>query len=313
MDCLSETLTKPQTGTARPLPPLAVRGRARVFAVALTIAVALGIGACTADNEATSPTAAPAAERSAASNEPVAEGGAAREVVAETLAYGEVDDTLVYGHFAIPADMVEPLPAVIVVHDWWGLNDAVRGIAERLASQGYIVLAVDMFGGATAAVSTDARKLEIAALENPQLALENLAQASDFLRNVAGAPETAIVGYGFGGSWALNAALDNGEGLGAVAMFYGQVSADERRLASLDTPLLGFFAEGDRAVPAATVERFEAVLTDLGKDHDVQIFDGVRRGFANAQSENFDAAADQESWSRLVSFLSSTLGRPAPN
>ena len=290
-------------------------GRSNVGVGWLTAAALLGIGACTADNEPQPATATPAVtEQRPAAGEPVREGEVAREVVSESLAYGEVDDNLVYGHFVIPADMVEPLPAVVVVHDWWGLNDAVRALAERLASQGYIVLAVDMFGGATADISTEARKLEIAVLENPQLALDNLAQASDFLRNVAGAPDMAILGYGFGGSWALNAALDStGRDFGAIAMFYGQVSADERRLANLDTPLIGFFADGDRAVPAAAVERFDQVLIELGKEHDIQMFNGVRRGFANVQSQNFDSSADQESWSRLVGFLSATLNRPPTN
>ena len=281
----------------------------------LTIAALLGIGACTADNESQPTTAAPTpSERRPVAAEPAGEGESTREVVSESLAYGEVDDNLVYGHFVIPADMVEPLPAVIVVHDWWGLNDAVRARAERLAAQGFIVLAVDMFGGATADISTDARKLEIAVLESPQLALENLGQASEFLRNVAGAPAMAILGYGFGGSWALNAALDDASSdLSAVATFYGQVTDDERRLANLSTPLIGFFAEGDRAVPSAAVERFEQVLIELGKEHDIQMFGGVRRGFANVQSENFDASADEESWSQLVSFLSATLNRSPAN
>ena len=283
------------------------------FGVSIAAVALVGVAACTTDSESPPAAVTPSSAERPAVDEPRSDGEASREVVAESLAYGEVDDNLVYGHFAIPADMVEPLPAVVVVHDWWGLNDAVRATAERLASQGYIVLAVDMFAGATADVSTEARKLEIAVLENPQLALDNLAQASDFLRNVAGAPATAILGYGFGGSWALNAVLDNGDGLGAVAMFYGQVSSDERRLAGLNVPLLGFFAESDRAVPAAAVERFEEVLTELGKEHDIQMINGVRRGFANVQSENFDSQADQESWERLVGFLSATLNRPPAN
>ena len=63
-----------------------------------------------------------------------------REVMGERMAYAEVDDELVYGYFAFPADMLEPLPAVIMIHEWWGLNDNVRVMAERLAAEGYMVL-----------------------------------------------------------------------------------------------------------------------------------------------------------------------------
>ena len=80
-----------------------------------------------------------------------------RAVVAERLAYAEVGDDLHYGHFVIPADMVEPLPGILVIHEWWGLNDGVRAMADRLAALGYIVLAVDLFGGKTAVSPADAR------------------------------------------------------------------------------------------------------------------------------------------------------------
>ena len=82
-----------------------------------------------------------------------------RAVVAETLPYAEVNDELVYGYFVFPADMVEPLPALLVLHEWWGLNDGIRAMADRLAAEGYIVLAVDLFGGESAISPSDARAL----------------------------------------------------------------------------------------------------------------------------------------------------------
>lgn len=273
----------------------------------------LALAACTADNEADSSAPPPPSAGTPASGSAVDRSAPAREVVAESLAYGEVDDTLVYGHFAIPADMVDPLPAVIVIHDWWGLNDGMRETCERLAAQGYIVLGVDMFGGATASVASEARKLEIDVIESPQLALANLEQAADFVLDVARAPDIAILGYGFGGSWALNAALDRGERLSAVAMFYGQVSSDRRRLGNLNTPVLGFFAANDRAVPATAVEAFEEALAALEKERDIRIFPNARRGFADRASDNFDAALDEQAWNRLLEFLATTLNRPATN
>lgn len=73
----------------------------------------------------------------------------AKPVVAEMLPYAEVDEQLVYGYFAFPADMVDPLPGVIVIHERWGLDDGVRALADRIAGQGFVVLAVDLYGGET--------------------------------------------------------------------------------------------------------------------------------------------------------------------
>ena len=92
-----------------------------------------------------------------------------RPVVAETLPYAEVDDELVYGHFVFPADMVDPLPGVIVFHEWWGLNDEVRAMADRIAAEGYVVLAVDLFGGRSTRSPADARAIMVSVVEKTHL------------------------------------------------------------------------------------------------------------------------------------------------
>ena len=130
-----------------------------------------------------------------------------REVTAESLAYAEVGNELVYGHFAFPADMIEPLPAIIMIHEWWGLNDNIRSMAERLAGEGYIVLAVDLFGGTTAEDPDAARQLMLAAVEDPASVSANIEQAYSFVNDTAGAPAIASLGWCFGGGWSLNAAM----------------------------------------------------------------------------------------------------------
>ncbi|MDH3276340.1 MAG: dienelactone hydrolase family protein, partial [Gammaproteobacteria bacterium] len=82
----------------------------------------------------------------------------AQAVISEKLPYAELGDTLVYGYFVAPADMFEPLPAVIMIHEWWGLNDNIRAMADRLAGEGYIVLAVDLYGGKVAKNIAEARQ-----------------------------------------------------------------------------------------------------------------------------------------------------------
>jgi carboxymethylenebutenolidase len=234
-----------------------------------------------------------------------------RDVVAETLAYAEVDEELVYGHFVFPSDMVDPLPGLIVVHEWWGLNDGVRAMADRLAGEGYIVLAVDLFGGKTAAFPPDARELMLAALQKPQLAEENLRQAYAFMRDTGGAPRIASLGWCFGGAWALNTALLFPDELDAAVIYYGQVPADEDRLAPLNVPILGLFAENDRGIPVESVRTFEQVLDKLGKDHEIEIYPGVGHAFANPSGTGYNAEVAGQAWDRTIEFLREHLAQAA--
>ena len=227
----------------------------------------------------------------------------ARPVVAERLPYAEVDEQLVYGHFAIPADMIDPLPAVILIHDWWGLNDEMREASERLAAEGYIVLGVDLFVGRTASSPAEARELEIKVIEDPESAIDNLRQAYDFILHTAGAPRVATIGFGFGGAWSLNAAMEFSENLTATVTYYGQVYDDPERLGAIGAPVLGLFAEGDRAVPPDAVDRFEKALVSLEKDVEVHVYPDARRGFADRLSDNYDATAARDAWERVVTFL----------
>jgi len=234
-----------------------------------------------------------------------------RAVVAETLPYAEVNDELVYGHFVFPSDMVDPLPGLIVVHEWWGLNDGVRAMADRLAAEGYIVLAVDLFGGKTAEFPPQARELMLAALQKPELASDNIRQAYEFIRDTGGAPKIGSLGWCFGGAWALNAALQFPDDLDAAVIYYGQVSDDEEQLASLNVPILGLFGENDRGIPVETVKSFEQTLASLGKEHEIEIFPGAGHAFANPSGNNYNPEVAQQAWERTVAFLRNHLHRAA--
>lgn len=230
-----------------------------------------------------------------------------RSVVAETLPYAEVNDELVYGHFVFPSDMVEPLPALIVIHEWWGLNDGVRAMADRLAGEGYIVLAVDLFNGKTAGNPSAARKLMLEVLENPQPANDNILQAYEFVKQTAGAPRIGVLGWCFGGGWALNATMLLPKELDAAVIYYGQVTDDQEKLAPVDVPILGLFAEDDRGIPVDNARSFGNALEALGKNHEIVIYPGVGHAFANPSGNSYDAAAAQQAWEKTLSFLDSHL------
>ncbi len=230
-----------------------------------------------------------------------------RAVIAETLPYAEVGDELVYGYFVAPSDMFEPLPAVIMIHEWWGLNDGVRAAADRLAAEGYIVLAVDLFGGKTAATPATARQLMLEVVEDPEAANENIRGAYEFVSATAGAPSVAALGWRFGGTWSLNAAMLFPDELDAAVIYYGQVTDDEERLRPVGAPILGLFAADDISVKPESVKAFEAALTRLRKDFVIHVYDNARQGFANASADSYDPAVAEDAWRRTLAFLRSHL------
>lgn len=230
-----------------------------------------------------------------------------RAIVSERLPYAEVEDELVYGYFAFPSDMNDPLPAIIVIHEWWGLNDHVRTMANRLAAEGYIVLAVDLFNGKTGTTAIEARQLMLDVVENPDPAAENIRQAYDFVGSAAGAPRIASIGWGFGGDWALNTAMLFPDELDAVVIYYGQVTDDEDVLRPINTPILGLFGAEDTSTPVKTVQRFEAALERLRKNYEIHIYPTAGFSFANPTSRSYDDKVAEDAWKRTLEFLAYNL------
>lgn len=226
-----------------------------------------------------------------------------RVVLSERLPYAEVNDELVYGHFAFPADMVEPLPAIIMIHEGMGLNDNIRAMAEKLAGEGYIVLAVDLFGGETATTTGVARVRMQKVIENPEPAAENIRQAYDFLTSVAGAPRVGSLGWSFGGGWSLNTAMLFPEELDATVIFYGQVTNDDDRLRVISSPILGLFGAEDKGISIASVRQFEAALERLRKNYEIHIYPGAGHAFADPSGNAYNAEAADDAWGKMLEFL----------
>lgn len=235
----------------------------------------------------------------------------ARSVDSETLPYADVGDELVYGYLAYPSGVTEPLPAIIMIHEWWGLNDNIRAMANRLAAEGYMVLAVDLYDGEIAANAGAARVKMLQVVENPERARDNLRQAMEFL-NVAGAPAIASLGWCFGGGWSLNTAMLFPGELDAAVVYYGQLTADDEKLAAIDAPLLGLFGAIDRGITVESVNAFQAALRRLRKQHEIHIYPGVGHAFANPTGENYNREAAEDAWQRTLEFLAVNLLQADP-
>lgn len=272
---------------------------------AIVVVGLLVLAGCSSESgDASGPTPVPsvAAPKAGTSTLPQSE----RAVDAESLPYAEIGEQLVYGYFTFPSDMIEPLPAIILVHDWWGLNDNVRAEASRLAAAGYMVLAIDLYGGESVTYVESARAKMIAVLEQPDDVASNLQQAIEFVR-IAGAPRIATLGWGLGGGLSLDAAILYPEHIDSAVIFYGRVSDDPERLRQINAPVLGFFGERDRGIKIAAVREFEAAMQRLRLDLTLKIYEGIGHGFADPLRSGYDPDAAADAWNRTLEFLDSNL------
>ena len=233
--------------------------------------------------------------------------GAAPPPSGENVMYLEGDEAT-QGYLAVP-EGEGPFPAVILIHEWNGLVDRVRQVADAFAAEGYVALAADLYHGQTGSNRDENVALMTEARENPDAVIANLDAAQRLLRersDVTG--KVGVMGWCFGGGMALSYGL-GGEQHDATAIFYGSLVEDPAELARLSHPVYGTFAEMDQGIPPDQVERFAAALDSIGIDNDIHIYDAVGHGFwlrVDGDRELREAPA-QDAWSRLKAFLSRTL------
>ncbi|PWB77616.1 MAG: carboxymethylenebutenolidase [Holophagae bacterium] len=229
------------------------------------------------------------------------------EVEASDVQYATIDGRPVTGYLARPTAAEGPLPGLIVIHEWWGLNDNIRAMARRLAGEGYAALAVDLYGGEVASDPDAALELMTAANEHPAAAEDNLRQAYAYLADQLGAPAVGSIGWCFGGGWSLGTALLLPDRLDAAVIYYGHLVTDPQRLATLEMPILGLFGEQDQGIPLASVRAFEAALRGLGKEAKIVVYPGADHAFANPSGRNYQPEAAEQAWLETVAFLERAL------
>ncbi len=232
-----------------------------------------------------------------------------RPVTAEDVTYAKLGDTEVHGYLARPEGPAGPLPGLIVIQEWWGLNDNVRAMARRLAGEGYVALAVDLYEGRVATDSDQAYATMTKALEHPDRLLDNLRQAHAYLKDRAAAARIGVVGWCFGGGWSLQTALDQGDGIAAAVMYYGRPVLDDTQLAKLRAPLLGLFGGLDHGIPVASVRDMESRLRKLDKDVTVVVYDDADHAFANPSGTRYNAKDADDAWQRTTAFFADHLKR----
>ncbi len=238
---------------------------------------------------------------------PMAAYAPARPVSGAAVAYTTVDGQEIEGWLARPDNAADDLPAVIVIHEWWGLNDNVRRAAERLAGEGYVTLAVDLHRGNTAETPKDAMLMGRVLSEDKAVALANLKDALAYLKTDVGVSRIGVIGWCQGGRWSMLTALTYPADIDATVVYYGRVTDDKEELAVLDMPVLGIFAGDDFIVPPKMVYRFAASMADLKKDLEFYMYRDAAHAFSNPSGTEYNAEAAADAWKHTTAFLARNL------
>lgn len=218
------------------------------------------------------------------------------------------DDSATVGYLAVP-EGPGPFPALIIVHEWNGLVDRIREVADALAAEGYVTLAADLYQGRTGSNPDENMALVREAMGDMPSVVANLDHAVTFLRDrpdVTG--RVGAMGWCFGGGIALSFGLD-GENHDATGIFYGRLVEDPEVLAHMDHEVYGTFARLDQGPAPEQVERFHAALGAAGIPNDLHIYDDVNHGFwlHVDQDPEVRSAPALHAWQRLKAYLDRTL------
>jgi carboxymethylenebutenolidase len=234
---------------------------------------------------------------------PITSEGALREPQLPTTA-----DIIIYGNhkgYLSQPTNIDTKSGLIVIHEWWGLNEDIHLMTNQLAGLGYTALAVDLYDGKSATGVKDAFQLSTNLSKNEASALANLQTAYDYLINEVGVEKVGIIGWCLGGKWSLRGALMLPDEIDAAVIYYGSLINDKEKLATLEMPIIGFVGTKDR-LHKQFIE-FDQNLKDLNKEASIHIYEGARHAFANASGIAYEKTAAEDSWKKTVDFLKTHL------
>ncbi len=200
-----------------------------------------------------------------------------------------------------------PFPALVVIHEWWGLNDWVKEQASKLADQGYVTLAIDLYRGKVATTPDEAHEIMRGVPEDR--ANRDLLAASSYLRAQKNVDPKRVgsIGWCMGGGYSLDLALNDPK-IRAAVINYGHLATDEAALKKINAAILGIFGGQDRGIPPADVNKFEAQLKALGKTAEIHIFPDAGHAFENPNNKQGYRAEDAaQAWKLTVDFLAKNL------
>ena len=222
----------------------------------------------------------------------------------EFVVYGKTGDQNHRGYLS-QSTAVDKKSGLIVIHEWWGLNEDIHLMTDQLAGLGYTALAVDLYDGQSATEVREAFQLSTNLSKNEASALANLKAAYDYLTKEKGVEKVGIIGWCLGGKWSLRGSLMLPNQIDATVIYYGSLVNDKEQIATLEMPIIGFVGTKDR-LHKQFIE-FDQHLKDLNKDASVHIYEGAKHAFANASGIAYEQKAAEDSWEKTVDFLTKHL------
>lgn len=229
----------------------------------------------------------------------------AAPVKTQTVSYASGSEK-VNGFLALPESGGQH-PALVVIHEWWGLNDWVREQAEKLAAQGYVALAVDLYRGHATADPAVAHELARGlprdrALRDLRAAFAYLASRPDVNPNKIG-----DIGWCMGGGYSIELAMHEPK-LAVCVVNYGALPADPEDIAKIHAPVLGNFGAEDHGITPQSVHAFETAMKAAHKKVNVKIYAGAGHAFENPSNKaGYRPEAAKDAWQRTTAFLARTL------
>ena len=211
------------------------------------------------------------------------------------------------GYLALPDDKNAKHPAVVVIQEWWGLNDWVIQQADRFAKQGYVALAVDLYRGKVATTQEEAHELMRGLPEDRAVA--DLKSGFNLLaaRGDVDPARIGVIGWCMGGGYALDLTIAEPR-LAASVINYGHLVTDPATIARINPPILGNFGGEDRGIPPADVEAFANAVKAAGKSIDVKIYPGAGHAFMNPNNKGgYVPEAANDAWTRIDAFFAKRL------
>ena len=199
------------------------------------------------------------------------------------------------------------LPAVVMIHEWWGVNENIKNMANLLAKQGFVVLAADLYKGEVANNPERAMELVQIARNNQNNSINNLQSAVKYLSLLPNVDSSKIasLGWCFGGGQSLQLALNSQEHpLAATILYYGTpLVTDKALLSKIKWPVLGIFGDKDQAIPVKEVNQFGTSLNQSGITNNIHIYKGLGHAFANPSGDNYAPKETEDAWQKTLSFL----------
>jgi carboxymethylenebutenolidase len=200
-----------------------------------------------------------------------------------------------------------PFPALIVIHEWWGLDDWVKEQASKFADAGYVALAIDLYRGKSTANPDEAHELMRGVPEDR--AKRDLRAAFDYLKSRKEVKPDRIgsIGWCMGGGYSLDVALEEPT-LAAEVIHYGHLATDPENLKKINAPVLGIFGAQDKGIPPEDVKKFEQAMKQLGKQIEIKIYPDAGHAFENpANKDRYRPEDAADSWKLTLAFLDDTL------